>query len=103
MGSGVTPPVAQVHVCLYVVEDKLDLHDLFSQQVWAQGQLYACVFCRDWLGLWFKPSAAFIRVELGSVAHSPFCCGGSVANTVRYASKIEYLVTILTDFLHLST
>ena len=85
------------------MEDKLDLHALYSQQVWVQGQFYACVSLRDWLGLRFKHSAAFIIVELGSGAHSPFCCGGPVASTVRYASKIEYLVTILTDFLHLST
>ena len=72
------------------MEDKFDLHALFSQQVWAQGQLYACASCVDLLGLSFEPSAAFIRVELGSGAHSPFCCGGSVASTVRYATKIEY-------------
>ena len=57
-----TPRFAQVLGRLLVAEDKLVLRGLFTQQVWTRGQLYACVSCRDWLGLLFKPPAALIRV-----------------------------------------
>ena len=57
-----TPRCAHVLGRLHVAEDKLVLRGLFTQQVWAQGQLYACVSCRDWLGLSFKPPTALIRV-----------------------------------------
>ena len=47
----------------------LDLRDLFSQQVGAQGKFFACVSCSGWLGLLFAPLTVLIGLILGSGAH----------------------------------
>jgi hypothetical protein len=38
----------------------LDLRDLFSQQVGAQGKFFACASCLGWLGLSFEPSTIVV-------------------------------------------
>ena len=46
----------------------VDLRDLFSQQVGAQGKFFACASCFGWLGLSFEHLTVLIGVIMGSGA-----------------------------------